>query len=169
MTPSSKPPVSKPPATKSTPVGPAKLPTSCQTVVGDAAVTAAVGKPLGGKTIYIKNTAEPKIGRTGRATCRYGVNGKTVPVEIGIAGYSTTAAAAARITATVDSDVGSGAKPVKVTVGGQPATVLLGTKTDLLVVQLQNRTVAITLVKGLAKDPQKALTDLGTTALTNLP
>jgi hypothetical protein len=132
-------------------------------------LTSALGKSLDGETKYIKGLDEPKIHRTGRTTCRYGVKGKEVPVEVGVSGYSTVDAATARMDVTINAEVDAGAQKVPVKVANLDGTILLGKNGSTILVQLQNRTVAITIAPNLAKDPQKALTQIAATVMANLP
>ncbi len=62
----------------------APLPETCADVLTLDEMDNAVGHALPGQSVYIKGQAEPKIHRTGRITCRYGVhkaaNHTVVPV-----------------------------------------------------------------------------------------
>jgi hypothetical protein len=130
----------------------------------------ALGKRLGGKTVYIKGLAEPKIGRTGRATCRYGVRNKAVPIEVGISGYRTAAEANSRVQITVTAEREAGASTRSTKVGTEKASVLLGTHGSLLVYGSSNRTVAVTLGAGVAgPGAAKVLETLAASVDANLP
>ena len=130
----------------------------------------ALGKQLGGKTVYIKGVAEPKIGRTGRATCRYGVRNKAVPIEVGVSGYQTAAQANSRVQITVTAERDAGATAQTTTVGTEHATILLGRHGSLLVYGSSNRTVAVTLAPGLVgASAAKVLKTLAASVDANLP
>jgi len=125
------------------------LPNDCSLLLTHATVNKALGRTLTGKTVYIKGLAEPKIGRTGRATCRYGVRNKAVPIEVGVSGYQTVAEADTRVKVTVGAERDAGASSSSTTIAGHGATVLLGKHGSLLVYGDSNRTVAVTLGAGV--------------------
>jgi hypothetical protein len=142
-------PTSKPTHVKPPPLHRATLPSDCTLLLTHGTVNRALGKAVTGKTIYIKGLAEPKIGRTGRVTCRYGVKGKSIPIEAGISGYRTASQASTRVRVTVAAERDAGARVSTTTIGGQPATILLGKNGSLLVYCDSNRTVAVTLDRGV--------------------
>jgi hypothetical protein len=130
----------------------------------------ALGRRLGGKTLYIKGLAEPTIGRTGRATCRYGVRNKAVPIEVGVSGYRTAAEASSRVAITVTAERDAGAATQATTVGIEHATILLGKHGSLLVYGSSNRTVAVTLGAGVVgASAAKVLKTLAASVDANLP
>jgi hypothetical protein len=135
-----------------------------------ATINKTLGKTLTGKSIYIKGVAEKSIGRTGRSTCRYGVRGKSVPIEVGVSGYRTAAQAAARVKITVSVERDAGARASSTKVGTQPATMLLGQHGSLVVYGDSNRTVAVTLAHGVGGTKVAAvLKTLSAAVAANLP
>jgi hypothetical protein len=163
-------PTPKPTHVKPPPLHRAALPTDCTLLLTHGTVNRALGKAVTGKTIYIKGVAEARIGRTGRVTCRYGVKGKSIPIEAGISGYRTASQASTRVRVTVAAERDAGARVSTATIGGQPATILLGKNGSLLVYRDSNRTVAVTLDRGVGGT--KAATVLKTLAAAvsaNLP
>jgi hypothetical protein len=154
----------------------AALPDTCGGVLSISEVDSAVGRPLLGRISYIKGQAEPKIHRTGRVTCRYGVrmaaNNKTVvPLEVGISAYSDENAAQSRIAYTVNSQRGQGASPSDVTLGDLKGTALVLPASALLIFGKGATTVAITVTKDVASGDaaKEVLTKLGTTVASHLP
>jgi hypothetical protein len=153
------------------------LPGSCQGLLPVIDLDEALGVPLVGQTVYIKGVAEPKIKRTGRVTCRFGVTklpnkkSSSPKLEVGVSTYADDAAATQRVATTVTDLRGQGLRPTDVQVGGRPATVLAGGGGATLVVATGNRTVVITMVDQVvpAANRVKALTAVGNLAMKNLP
>lgn len=146
------------------------LPTSCNDLISINDLHRALGRPLTGRTVYIKGVAVSNIKRTGRTTCEYGVRGKTVPLEVGVSGYRTIGAAAERVRITVASFRGSGAAISTVRVAGQPATVGVGHAGATLVMATRYRTVAVSIIPNLEHGhAQQVLTSLTSAVLANLP
>lgn len=151
------------------PAGP-PLPQSCGGMISTAAMNRALGKPLKGKTIYIKGVPQRKIQRTGRITCRYGVRGKSVAVEIGVSGYETQEAAVDRVAVTIRSEREAGAAITSRRVAGHDVTIMLGAKSGLLVTRDGRRTAAITIDKGYYRGaPGATLKAVAGTVLNNMP
>lgn len=129
------------------------LPTGCETLLPFTDLDRALGRPLFGESRFTKGVGQPSIGRTGRATCQYGLGrgGTGVPyVEVGISTYTDAEAAAKRVRATVAAARADGATQGEATVGGVPATLLGGGKTVTLVLAEGSRTVAVTVQRSLA-------------------
>jgi hypothetical protein len=140
------------------------LPADCDGVLSVANVSHALGKPVKGKTIFLRNVALPKIHRTGRVTCYYGVTStiSKSPVQAGMSAYSTAEAATSRLAITVAAERSAGANVLPIKIGDIPGTVLVGKAGALLVVAQGQRTIAISLAKGVGgADPQHALNMLG--------
>jgi len=153
----------------------APLPEACSEILPLVELDQALGKPLVGRTSYIRGVPEPKINRLGRVTCGYGrrplPGNKTGPpqLEAGVSVYTDADAAAKRVESTVLAARSEGAVPKQVTVAGKPATVLLG-PSPLIVVADDTRTVAITFTKGLVRgDPTTSLVAVAGLALKNVP
>ncbi|MBI3688949.1 MAG: hypothetical protein HY241_16715 [Actinobacteria bacterium] len=150
------------------------LPASCPDILSLDDLDHAVGRFLPGRTVYIKGQGEPKIGRIGRVTCRYGVHSSgtatAVPVEVGLSSYADAAAAAHLIQRTVDQQRDAGASQSDVTVGDTPATVLLAADSSSLVLARGALTVAVTITKEVAPADGAAavLTALATAAMARL-
>jgi hypothetical protein len=124
-----------------------------------------------GQTLPVVGVPEPKIGRTARLDCYYGVpDGQGVPaatVSIGLASYTDEGAARRRMTSTVESERDSGAKANEVQVGSDKGILLNGTK-RILVAARGKHTVVVTVVKDLVPDEQAGalLATLADRALT---
>jgi hypothetical protein len=156
-------------------VAPSNLPQTCGDVLSLDELDAAVGRPLPGQTIFIKGQAEPKINRTGRVTCRYGVrkvaNKPVVPLEVGVSSYADAGSAQSRIEFTVNDQRGRGATPSEVTLGGTTGTALVSPGSALLIFAKGTATVAISITKDVASEDKAAgvLTKLGTAVAAHLP
>jgi hypothetical protein len=157
---------------------PVALPDSCADILTLDEVDASVGKPLPGQTLYIKGQAEPKIKRTGRVTCRYGVHkGRTnktvIPLEVGVSSYSDAGSASERITFTVNDQRNNGATASQVSFGDNvQGTLLISPNACLAVFAKGTATVAITLGKdtGIQGDAAKTpLTKVATAVAAHLP
>jgi hypothetical protein len=166
------------PSGSSTPSGsaaPSNLPQTCGDVLSLDELDTAVGRPLPGQTTFIKGQAEPKINRTGRVTCRYGVhkvaNKTVVPLEVGISSYADAGSAQSRIEFTVSDQRGRGATPTDVTLGGTAGTALVSPGSALLIFGKGTTTVAISITKDVASGDKAVdvLTKLGTAVVAHLP
>jgi hypothetical protein len=153
------------------------LPDSCQGLLPLIDLDEALGVPMIGQTTFIKGVAEPKIKRTGRVTCRYGIvkvgkKSKPPKLEVGISTYTDEAAATHRVETTVTDLRSSGAAPSDVQVNGVPAKILtVSGGAATMVVGTGSRTVVISLAAKVVKPANtvKVLTAIGTIALKNLP
>lgn len=162
-----------PSASASPSAGAVALPTSCTDVLTLDDLDKATGHVIAGQSAYIKGQSEPKIHRTGRITCRYGIHkvGHTVyiPVEVGISAYSDVGSASDRVQYTIDQQRSAGASPSEVSLGGTKATVLVSAGSALLVFAKDAETVAISVTKEVATgDAAKTiLVKLGTAVLSH--
>jgi hypothetical protein len=155
----------------------AELPGSCQTLLPIIDLDETLGSPLIGQSSYVKGVAEPKIKRTGRITCGFGIvkvghNLKPPKLEVGVSTYSDDAAASDRVESTVADLRGAGDTPNDVTINGTPAKVLVGSNgAGTLVVASGARTVVVSLVEKVVKpaDTVKVLSAIGTLILKNMP
>jgi hypothetical protein len=161
-----------------TPTGstaPPVLPDSCGSVLSLDDLDTALGHPLLGRTVYIKGQAEPKINRTGRVTCRYGVrkvgNKTVVPLEVGISAYADAGSAQSRLAFTVDDQRSQGAAPTDVTLGEAKGTALVLPASALLILGKGSTTVAISITRDVAAGnaARDMLTKLGTVVVSHLP
>jgi hypothetical protein len=160
-----------------TPTAPA-LPQVCSDVLPLIDLDQALGTPLTGRTDQIQGVPEPKINRTGRITCRFGI--VTDPrthkpgapkIEVGVSTYTDEAAAKDRVESTIVSLRGDGAAPHPVTANGLDANVLTGAGVGTFVVATGNRTIVITLAPRVVPGAKTidALTKVGELALKNIP
>lgn len=157
-----------------------QLPGTCDDLLPAAAVDTALGRSLGGQTAFVVGLPEKDIGRLGYLNCRYGLPsgtagaaaGAVAKAEIGVSLYKDTAAAAARIPATVDDYVAHGAGSSSTEVDGQQATILTGGAgagyaDPTIVVAAGQRTVAVSVHEKAGAQATKDLTALAKLALTN--
>lgn len=158
------------PASTSAPAVPAKLPGSCVDMLPLPVVENALNRNVPGLTAFVVGVAEPDIHRLGYVNCRYGLATAQSPpaIEIGISLYRT-AAAAARIPATVDDFTAHGATASDTTVSGAAAQLLTGGSGTgygpTIVLASGQRTVAVTLVPSATQNPRGDLTTLAALAL----
>jgi hypothetical protein len=181
--PKSQPPVSSTPvsssAAPSTSAPPASA-TAAPTLGGECAdllplttVDDALGRPVIGRTAFVRGIAEPNIGRLTYLNCRYGlatpVRGKPAPLpqlEIGISLYNSAAQASTRVQGTVADFRTHGGRQQDAAVGNDPATILLGYGYPTLVVAEGPRTVAVTAdPKLIATAPTAGLVAIAKAAL----
>lgn len=164
-------------ATPSATGSPFALPESCADILTLDELDTAAGKPLPGQTLYIKGQAEPKIKRTGRVTCRYGVRKigarTAIPLEIGVSAYSDATSATDRIEFTINSQRNQGAQATEFDAGeGVKGTVLITGDNSTAVFAKGTATVAISLTKdsGLTGDKAKdVLAKFATAVAAHLP
>jgi hypothetical protein len=135
-----------------TPTPTPNLPAGCDQLLPFTDLDQALGRPLFGQSRYVVGVAEPKIGRTGRVTCQFGLaaNGRgPALLEVGVSTYKDADSATDRIAATVAALRANATSQKTASVAGQDAT-MIGTKTDYnLVVAQGDRTVAVTLSRKL--------------------
>jgi hypothetical protein len=156
---------------------PAALPESCADILTLDELDNATGKPLPGQTLYIKGQAEPKIKRTGRVTCRYGVrkvgNRTAIPLEIGVSSYGDATSASDRIQFTINSQRNNGADATEFDAGESvKGTALITGDNSTAVFAKGTNTVAISLTKdsGFTGDKAKdVLTKFATAVAAHLP
>jgi hypothetical protein len=163
-----------PTATSSAPA----LPQVCSDVLPLIDLDQALGTPLTGRTDQIEGVPEPKINRTGRITCRFGIltdprtkKAKPAKIEVGVSTYTDEAAAKDRVESTIVSLRGDGATPHPVTANGVEANVLTGAGVGTFVCATGNRTVVVTLAPKVVPGAKTidALTKVGELALKNIP
>jgi hypothetical protein len=139
-------------AASPTPTPTPNLPGGCDQLLPFTDLDQALGRPLFGQSRYVAGVAEPKIGRTGRVTCQFGLaaNGRgPALLEVGVSTYKDADSATDRIAATVAALRANATSQKTASVAGQDAT-MIGTKTDYnLVVAQGDRTVAVTLSRKL--------------------
>ncbi|MCW2657342.1 MAG: hypothetical protein JWR06_1535 [Jatrophihabitans sp.] len=144
-----------------------KLPGTCDTLLPLSIVDAALGGPVTGRTAFVVGLPEKDIGRLSYLNCRYGLPGgaaqATPKVEIGVSLYRTSALAARRIPATVGDYVAHGSSESAATVGGKPATILVGGRgsgyaSPTIVMVSGQRTIAISVAAALAPAAKRTKT-----------
>lgn len=145
-----------------------KLPGDCGGLLPTPAIVNAIGQKVHGPTAFVVGLPDRSISRLGYINCRYG-GSKTQPaIEIQVSLYQSDAKAAARIRPNTDDFVGHGAKATRTTVGGVPATLLIGGSgagyAPTIVMALGQRTIAVTVQKDAVK-PAKLTHDLEALAL----
>jgi hypothetical protein len=151
------------------------LPASCTDVLALDDLDKVIGHLIAGQAVYIKGKPEPKINRTGRITCRYGVrkvgHNVHVPIDVGISAYSDEGSAADRVRYTVNQQRSGGATASDVALGGTKATALVAAGSALLVFAKNAETVAISVTKEVSTgDAAKAiLVKLGNLVIGRLP
>ena len=133
------------------------VPKSCGGIATQSEVSDLLNVAVSGQTLPVVGVPEPKIGRTARLDCYYGVpEGKPVAaavLTIGLASYTDEAAARRRMSSTVESERDAGAKASDVPVGADRGILLSGAKRILVAVR-GRVTVVITVVKDLIPDEQ---------------
>jgi hypothetical protein len=123
------------------------LPTGCGKIATAEEIQDAVGRAMNGSSKLVTGAPDPKIGRTARIDCYYGLtDGQALPdapVAVGLASYSGAEAAAKRVSSTVDAEKEAGAKVSEVGVGSDKGTLLIGKKLATLVATYQATTVVV--------------------------
>jgi hypothetical protein len=108
-----------------------KLPKSCSAILSDTDLATAFGSPQTGDTSYGAFAPLPKIGRTGRVTCGYGIGidpsgrASAPSLTVSVITYDTAATATTRVASNISGNVAKGATRQSVLVDGHPATVLV--------------------------------------------
>jgi hypothetical protein len=146
-----------------------KLPGTCKALLDADSINKVLGQKLTGSVQYAVGPGDASINRLTFIDCRYGViRGKAPAVEIRVALYRSAGDAADRIRATVQDFETHGASATTTTVGGQPATLLIGanmlTYGPTLVKVAGVRTIAVTMRPGW-DNVQQFLAALGGLAL----
>jgi hypothetical protein len=125
------------------------LPAGCGAVAAAEEVSDAIARSLPGQPRLVTGAPDPKIGRTARLDCYYGLgDGQPIteaPVAVGLASYADMQAANRRVTATVDSERAAGAKVSDVPVGPDTGILMVGKKIVTLVATHQSTTVVVTV------------------------
>ncbi|MBM7775462.1 hypothetical protein JOD54_005666 [Actinokineospora baliensis] len=143
------------------------LPTTCAKVLTRADLDATVDTVITGRTEVVAGVALPKIGRTGRLDCYYGIPqnqpATAAVLTVGMAAYTDSTAAAQRIQETVDTERDNGIAPEEIQVGLDKGFLLDGT-TRTVVVAHGKITVSVSAQPSLATAEQVAkLADLALT------
>lgn len=151
-------PAFTPPPAPPSPGGDKAVPKTCGGLATLAEVTDILGTAVTGQTLPVVGVPEPKIGRTARLDCYYGVPaGQPVgaaAVQIGLASYTDPAAAQRRATNTIDTEREAGAKATEVPVGPDRGTLLTGGAKHTLVAARGPNTVVVIVVPTLVAADQ---------------
>lgn len=120
-------------------------------------VTEILQVAVTGQTLPVVGVPDPKIGRTARIDCYYGVpegqDRAKAPVSIGVASYTDEAAARKRMDGTIDGEKEAGAKAAEVPVGPGKGMLLNGTRRTL-VAGRGNNTVVVSVILELVAEEQ---------------
>jgi len=134
------------------------VPKTCGGVATLTEVTDILGTAVTGQTLPVVGVPEPKIGRTARLDCYYGVpDGQPVSaaaVWIAFASYTDANAAHRRLASTVETEQEAGAKPIEVAVGPDRGVLLNGAKQRTLVAERGRTTVVVTVGLDLIAENQ---------------
>jgi hypothetical protein len=151
----------------------------CSTILPLDEVETALGKPVVGRTAFVVNIPDPKVGQLARVNCRYGIgksvkkgNQTVVPppkIEVSVSLYSTEQEATGRVADTVAAWRDNGARQVELVVGPDHGTLLIGYGAPLLVVAHGQRTAAVTVQATLlvGKDAGTVMGQIASTAISN--
>jgi hypothetical protein len=141
------------PAPHTTSAAPAEPPKACSDIAAATDVDTVVGHQLPGSMSQVIGVPQPKIGRTGRLDCYYGIPAgkrETAGVlSIGIGSYTDESTAQHRTTLTVNNARNAGATTSAVRVGDEPAVLIAGPKTQELVLSRGNITFLISANNGV--------------------
>jgi hypothetical protein len=133
------------------------VPKSCGAVLTQDEVAEILQVAVTGQTLPIVGVPEPKIGRTARIDCYYGVptgqDRAAAPVTIGLASYTDETAARKRLDSTVASEKEIGSKAGEVPIGPDRGILLHGKQWTLVAVR-GNSTVVITMKLDLVAEDQ---------------
>lgn len=139
------------------------LPGECNGLLPTPAIVNVIGKKINGPTAFVVGLPDHSISRVSYINCRYGGTKTRPGIEIQVSLYTSDAKAAARIRPNTDDFVGHGAKATRTTVGGVPATLLIGAfgsgYPPTIIMALGQRTIAVSIEKD-AVDPAKLTDDL---------
>ena len=134
------------------------VPKSCGAVVTQEEVSDILQVAMSGQTLPIIGVPEPKINRTARIDCYYGVpEGKdrtAAPVTVGLASYADQPSARKRMDATVSTEKDAGGKPGEVPVGPDRGVLLKGKQLWTLVAVRGMSTIVITVNNDLVPEDQ---------------
>jgi hypothetical protein len=152
-------PVFTPSSPAPTPSTEKTIPKTCGGLATLTEVSDLLGTAVTGQTLPIVGVPEPKIGRTGRIDCYYGVPDGKLPadavVTIGFATYSDEAAAKRRMDSTVETEREAGAKAADIQVGPDKGVLLNSTKRTVVAVRGKN-TLVVTVLAELVPEDQAA-------------
>jgi hypothetical protein len=135
------------------------VPKTCGGLATLTEVTDILGTAVTGQTLPVVGVPEPKIGRTARLDCYYGVPEGKLPVDavvsIGFATYSDDAAAKRRMSSTVEAEREAGAKATDVQVGPDKGVLISSTRHTVVAVRGKN-TIVVTVHPDVVPQDQAA-------------
>ena len=133
------------------------VPKSCAGVATLTEVTDILQVGITGQTLPVVGVPEPKIGRTARIDCYYGVPaGQPIAaavVSIGLASYADGGSARKRMDGTIADEKEAGAKASDVPVGSDRGVLLTATRRTLVAVR-GNNTVVVSVAVDLVPENQ---------------
>ncbi|WP_026422250.1 hypothetical protein [Actinokineospora inagensis] len=143
------------------------VPTACGKVLTRQDLDGVVTTVITGRTDVVVGVALPKIGRTGRVDCYYGIPAgqpqSAAVLTVGLAGYTDETSARTRIQETVDAERDKGTAPQEIQVGADKGFLLEGPTRTVLAAR-GKFTVAITAQPAVVNAEQAAkLADLALT------
>lgn len=136
------------------------FPEDCASLVPTAEVVSVVAVPLPGDTTFVFADALPDIGRVARVTCGYGEGvgrGPGPAVEITVNEYESEQAAAERVEVTLQAAGERGDQVGEQRVAGYEGWVISDRRTTSLVVDAGERTLVVTLKRGLVERAAEAV------------
>lgn len=133
------------------------LPKTCAGVASLGEVTDILQVAVTGQTLPVVGVPEPKIGRTARLDCYYGVPaGQPIAaavVSIGVASYTDSGSARKRMDGTISDEREAGAQAADVPVGADHGVLLTGTRRTLVAMR-GNNTVVVSVALDLVPENQ---------------
>jgi hypothetical protein len=125
------------------------VPRACAGLATLSEVVDILGTAVTGQTLPVVGVPEPKIGRTARLDCYYGVpDGQPTSaanVWIGLASYTDEVAAKRRMEFTVDAERETGTKPTDAPVGPDRGVLFTGERHTLIAVRGKNTAVVVVI------------------------
>ncbi|RLK59448.1 hypothetical protein [Actinokineospora cianjurensis] len=135
------------------------LPASCGRLLTRQDLDDVVETVITGRTEVVVGVGLPKIGRTGRIDCYYGIPQDQPPaaavLTVGMAAYTDQTSARQRVQETVDAERDKGIAAEEIKVGTDTGFLIEG-DTRTVVVAHGTLTVAVTVAKTLATPEQVA-------------
>jgi hypothetical protein len=133
------------------------FPKICSDVVTQDEVSDLLQAAITGQIDRVQGIPEPKINRTARLDCYYGIpagaDRSVAVVSISLASYSDEAAARKRMNSTVSDEKAAGAKPSEIPIGPDRGVLLTGKRRTLVAVR-GNTTIVVSVAPDLVPDDQ---------------
>ncbi len=135
------------------------FPKICSEVARPDEVADILQVGITGQIDRVLGVPEPKIGRTARIDCYYGIpegaDRAAAVVTIGLASYTDEASARKRMNATVSDEKAAGSKPTEIPVGPDRGVLLNGKRRTLVAVRAAS-TVVVSVAPDLVPEEQAA-------------